>query len=107
MDVQGTGPNKAFGPASIDVKVGETVKVTLTNKSVVEDPNNPPFHGLRFGGADRQYGTSDDFVTDPPTLDPGQQGTAMIRFDSPGEFEFRDENLIPGVTPVTGKVIVR
>jgi uncharacterized cupredoxin-like copper-binding protein len=107
MDVQGTGPNTTFGPASIDVKAGETVKVTLTNKSVVEDPNNPPFHGLRFSGADRQYGTSDDFVTDPPTLDPGQQGTAMIRFDSPGEFEFRDENLIPGVTPVTGKVIVR
>jgi uncharacterized cupredoxin-like copper-binding protein len=107
MDVTGTGPTTAFAPSSIDVKAGETVKVTLTNKSAVEDKNNPPFHGLRFSGADRQYGTSDDFVTDPPTLDPGQTGTAVIRFDTPGEYEFRDEAPAKeGVAPATGKVVV-
>jgi len=107
IDVTGTGAGTAFSPASIDVKAGETVKVTLSDKSVVEDKNNPPFHGLRFSGADRQYGTSDDFVTDPPTLDPGQQGTAVIRFDAPGEFEFKDEAPVKeGVAPATGKVVV-
>jgi len=107
MDVTGTGASTVFSPASIDVKAGETVKVTLSNKSVVEDKNNPPFHGLRFNGADGQYGTSDDFVTDPPTLDPGQTGTAVIRFETPGEYEFKDEAPVKeGVTPSTGKVNV-
>jgi len=30
----------------------------------------------------------------------------IIRFDSPGEYEFRDENVVPSVAPVVGKVIV-
>jgi len=42
----------------------------------------------------------------PPTLGPGEEGTVVIRFDSPGEYEFRHENLVPSVKPVVGKVIV-
>ena len=102
MDVTGTAATTAFAPAAIEAKAGETVKVTLTNKSI----DTGAFHGLRFSGADRQYGTSDDFVTDPPTLDPGQQGTAVIRFDAPGEYEFKDEAPVEGVAPATGKVVV-
>ncbi|TMB68763.1 MAG: hypothetical protein E6J43_05730 [Chloroflexi bacterium] len=104
MDATGTAATTAFTPAAIDVKAGETVKVTLSNKSIDKTP--APFHGLRFSGADRQYGTSDDFVTNPPTLDPGQKGTAVIRFDTPGEYEFKDENTFEGVPPATGKVVV-
>jgi plastocyanin len=103
MDVTGADATTAFTPAAIEVKAGETVKVTLTNKSIEAGA----FHGVRFSGADRQYGTSDDFVTDPPTLDPGQKGTAVIRFDAPGEYEFKDEAPAKeGVAPATGKVVV-
>jgi uncharacterized cupredoxin-like copper-binding protein len=103
MDVTGVDATTAFSPTAIEVKAGETVKVTLTNSG----SGAGAFHGLRFSGPDRQYGTSDDFVTDPPTLDPGQTGTAVIRFDIPGEYEFRDEAPAKeGVAPATGKVVV-
>ena len=103
MDVTGTDATTAFTPAAIEVKAGETVKVTLTNKSA----ETGAFHGLRFSGSDRQYGTSDDFVTDPPTLDPGQKGTVVVRFDAPGDYEFKDEAPVKeGVPPVTGKIVV-
>ena len=80
--------------------------IVLSNRSRFEKQTFVPFHGLRFSGADRQYGTSDDYVTEPPTLGPGEEGTVVIRFDSPGEYEFRHENLVPSVKPVVGKVIV-
>jgi plastocyanin len=99
MTVTGSGTTTVFSPSSIEVKAGETVKVVLTNNS-----SEAAFHGLRFSGADRQYGTSDDFVL--PNLDPGVSGEVVIRFDAPGEYEFRDEQAIEGVAPVTGKVIV-
>jgi len=99
MEVTGSGETTVFTPASIDVKAGETVKVVLTNNS-----NEAAFHGLRSSGADRQYGTSDDFVL--PNIDPGVSGEVVIRFDAAGEYEFRDEQALEGVTPVTGKIIV-
>jgi plastocyanin len=99
MAVTGSGAETVFSPASIDVKAGETVKVVLTNNS-----SQAAFHGLRFSGADRVYGTSDDYVL--PNIDPGVSGDVIIQFDAPGEYEFRDEQAIEGVTPVTGKVIV-
>jgi plastocyanin len=106
MGVTGSGETTVFSPASIEVEAGETVRVKLTNNS-----SEAAFHGLRFSGADRQYGTSDDFVLpnlDPPSApgQPGQQGSVVIKFDAAGEYEFRDEQAIEGVTPVSGKVIV-
>jgi plastocyanin len=109
MSVTGSGAETVFTPATIDLKAGETVKIVLTNNSQVTqqgDQTIAPNHGMRFSGADRQYGTSDDFVL--PNIDPGQglSGEVTIRFDAPGEYEFRDEQALEGVTPVTGKVIV-
>jgi uncharacterized cupredoxin-like copper-binding protein len=71
---------------------------------LTNDASEAAFHGLRFSGADRQYGTSDDYVL--PNIDPRTSGEVVIRFDAPGEYEFRDEQAVEGVTPVTGKVIV-
>jgi plastocyanin len=99
MEVTGSGETTVYTPSSIDVKAGETVRVVLRNNS-----QEAAFHGLRFSGADREYGTSDDFVL--PNIDPGVEGSVVIRYDSPGEFEFRSEQQLEGVTPVTGKVIV-
>jgi plastocyanin len=99
MVVSGSGPTTVFSPSSIDLKAGETVKVVLTNNS-----NEAAFHGLRFSGADSQYGTSDDFVLS--NIDPGVSGELVIRFDAPGEYEFRTEQALEGVAPATGKVVV-
>jgi uncharacterized cupredoxin-like copper-binding protein len=99
MTVTGSGPTTVFSPASIDIKAGETVTVVLRNESP-----EAAFHGLRFSGADRVYGTSDDYVL--ANIEPGVSGELVIRFDAPGEYEFRDEQAIEGVAPVTGRVIV-
>jgi plastocyanin len=99
MTVSGSGEATVFTPSSIELGAGETVRVKLTNNST-----EAAFHGLRFNGADREYGTSDDYVL--PNVDPGITDSVVIRFDAPGEYEFRDEQAIEGVTPVTGKVIV-
>ncbi len=99
MEVTGSGETTAFSPASIDVKAGETVKVILKNNST-----EAAFHGLRFSGSDREYGTSDDYVLN--NIDPGGEDSVAIRYDTPGEYEFRDEQTIEGVAPATGKVIV-
>lgn len=99
MEVTGSGETTAFSPASVDLKAGETVKVVLKNSST-----EGAFHGLRFSGTDREYGTSDDFVLS--NIDPGVEDFVVIRYDTPGEYEFRSEQAVEGVTPVTGKVIV-
>ena len=99
MEVAGTGASTVFSPASIDLEAGETVRVKLTNNSA-----EAAFHGLRFSGTDREYGNSDDYVL--PNVDPGASDTVVVRYDTAGEYEFRDEQSIEGVTPVTGKVIV-
>ena len=99
MEVTGSGAETVFTPASINLEAGETVRVKLTNNST-----EAAFHGLRFSGADRTYGNSDDYVL--PNVDPGVSDTVVVRYDTAGEYEFRDEQSIEGVTPVTGKVIV-
>jgi plastocyanin len=99
MEVTGSGASAVFSPASVDLEAGETVRVKLTNKST-----EAAFHGLRFSGEDRTYGNSDDYVL--PNVDPGASDTVVIRYGTAGEYEFRDEQSIEGVTPVTGKVIV-
>jgi len=99
MVVSGSGPTTVFSPPSIDLKAGETVRVVLTNNS-----SEGAFHGLRFSGDDRQYGTSDDYVLS--NIDPGVSGEVVTRFDVPGAYEFRDEQALEGVSPMTGKVSV-
>ena len=98
MEVTGDPAAPAFSPASIDVSAGETVKVVLKNNVATG------FHGLRFAGPDATYGNSDDFVTESPTLDPGQSSFTIIRYDNTGQYEFRDE--AASDTPITGKVVV-
>jgi plastocyanin len=110
LSVTGSGDATAFSPATLEVQANEIVKVVLSNDSEPElvngQPTGLPFHGVRFSGTDKLYGTSDDFVVEPATLHPGETGTAVIRFETAGEFEFRDEAATEGVTPATGKITV-
>jgi len=78
------------------------VKVVVKNTSA----DAAVLHGFRSSGPDKEYGTSDDYVSELPTLHAGEEGIAVIRFEQPGEYEFRDEGEIEGVTPVTGKITV-
>ncbi len=96
LTITGNENTTAFTPGSLQVKSGETVKVTLINDSEVS-------HGLRFAGSDGEYETGDDFVAVPEGVDPakpeedvgdvilpGARGFVIVRFDDAGQVEFKD-----------------
>lgn len=93
----GSESSTKFEPASIEVNTSETVKVIVKNAGKIS-------HGFRAQGDDGQYGTSDDYVSNPDVIKPGEQGVAVVRFDTGGAtLEFRDETL----NQVTGTISVK
>ena len=88
-------PSTRFDPNRAQVNAGDVVKLVLKNNGSIS-------HGFRIRGVDGEYDTSDDFVVtpdgeDPATtagiLQPGAQGFVIIRVDTAGEIEFRDDTL--------------
>ncbi len=92
----GTEPGTSFSPAAIEVSAGETVKLAVKNTGTFS-------HAVRVAGADGQYDTSDDYVSDPEFIEPGAEGAVIIRFDTPGQVEFKE----PGVAAATGTITVK
>jgi plastocyanin len=91
----GTDAGTRFEPNRIAVNAGEVVNLVIRNTGAIS-------HGFRVRGADGEYNTADDFVVtpdgeDPETtggiLQPGAQGSAIIRLDNQSEVEFRDDTL--------------
>jgi plastocyanin len=108
IEVSGNETATAFTPDTLEVGVGETVRINVRNVSDVS-------HGLRVAGPDREYDTADDFVVIPIPLEgqsqaergdilqPGQDGFVVVRFDAEGNYEFRD----PTAITATGTIRVR
>lgn len=92
----GSESSTKFDPASLEMNTGETVKVVIKNTGQIS-------HGFRAKGDDGQYDTSDDYVSNPDVIKPGEQGVAVVRFDTAGTVEFRDETL----NQVTGTITVK
>lgn len=92
----GTESGSRFETTSIDVTSGETVKMVIKNTGQIS-------HGFRVQGDDGQFGTTDDYVSNPDVIKPGEQGVAVVRLDTAGTVAFRDETL----NQVTGSIIVR
>ena len=102
----GTDIGTKFEPNSVEVNQGEIVKIVVKNAS------EKISHGFRVSGADNVYENSDDFVVTPDgedaeasagILQPGAQGSVIVRLDVAGEVEFRDDTL----QDKTGTIIVR
>jgi hypothetical protein len=85
-----------FQPDHIEVSAGETVKIVVRNTGTLS-------HGFRVAGDDGEYASSDDFVSVPDIILPGDEGYVIVRLDNVGEVEFRDDSLV-GV--VTGVIVV-
>lgn len=72
-----------FDPATVSVTGGEAVRFLITNDGAA-------IHNVRIAGADRQYNTADDAVSDPPLLNAGE--SAVLEWLAPslgGTFAFR------------------
>ena len=90
----------AFKPASIELRPGETVKITLKNSGSIS-------HEVRVAGADGKYDTSDDFVStsadSADIIKPGEEGFLVVRLDDEGEYEFQD----PTSPNAQGTIVVK
>ncbi len=71
-----------FDPDSLTVVSGEETTISLTNEGAA-------IHNLRIAGADGDYDTSDDVVSDPDTIRGGQSGTIVWTPEAPGDVDFR------------------
>jgi plastocyanin len=65
-----------FEPADLTVKAGESVTINLTNDGVA-------IHNMRISGADGQYNTDDDAVSDPQVVNAGS--TAVVSWTAPAQ----------------------
>jgi DNA-binding CsgD family transcriptional regulator/plastocyanin len=92
----GTDASPLFEPARIEVQAGETVKIVVRNQGTLS-------HVIRVAGDDGNYVSSDDFVSVPEIIPPGDEGYAVVRLDTPGEVPFRDDTL----GGVSGVIVVR
>ncbi len=101
IDVTDTDPgaDSAFSLTDIELTTGEAVKLVITNTGTVS-------HGLEAAGADDDFESEDDnFVSQPSTVDAGEQATAIVRFNDPGTFRFHDttfSDVATGTFTVTG-----
>jgi len=66
---------------TLSVKVGQAVKVNLTNKGVA-------IHNMRTAGEDGNYNSGDDDVSDPNPVPAGATATLEFTFDKAGTFPY-------------------
>jgi plastocyanin len=95
LEITGAEGDAAFVPDSIQLKPGETVKLLVSNTGSIS-------HSVRVEGADGVYETSDDFVSEPEIIQPGEDGFLIVRLDEEGEFEFQD----PSAPRAIGTIVV-
>ncbi len=98
LEITGAEGDAAFVPDSIQLGPGETVKLLVRNTGSIS-------HSVRVAGADGVYETSDDFVSEPEIIQPGEEGFLIVRLDEEGEFKFQDPTapLAVGTIVVTGE----
>ncbi len=95
LEVTGAEGDAAFVPDSIELKPGETVKLLVSNTGSIS-------HSVRVAGADGEYETGDDFVSEPEIIQPGEEGFLIVRLDEEGEFKFKD----PTAPRAIGTIVV-
>jgi len=78
----GQNVNTRYVPNAITGQAGEVIEILVTNVGSVA-------HNLRFPGSDGEYNTRDDWLVEPGTLQPGETGRVVVKFDEPDSYPFR------------------
>ncbi|HWO93415.1 MAG TPA: cupredoxin domain-containing protein [Dehalococcoidia bacterium] len=77
-----TMADNSFDPDEIVVPAGQEFTIALTNEGQA-------VHNMRIAGADGEYDTDDDIVSEPDTIRPGEDGELMGSIAQAGTMEFR------------------
>jgi plastocyanin len=80
-DDQGQATNPTFSVTTITGNAGEIIEIDVNNIGSVA-------HNLNVAGLDGEYGSRDDWVTDPQSIAPGESGKVLVKFNDPGTYPF-------------------
>lgn len=80
-DDEGQATNPTFSVTSITGNAGDIIQIDLKNNGSVA-------HNLALAGLDGEYGTPDDWITTPQTVQPGETGTVLVKFNDPGTYPY-------------------
>ena len=69
---------------SLAIAAGQTVTIQLTN-------SGSAIHNMRTSGADGEFDSDDDVVSDPDVIPGGGSGTATVSFTEAGTYEYQCE----------------
>ena len=61
-------------------------KVTVFNGNPGGAGNGTP--NLNFAGLDGEYGSRDDWTTTPQSIQPGESGKVLVKFNEPGTYPY-------------------
>jgi plastocyanin len=82
-EVAVTMEDNTFDPDEITVPAGQEITFALTNDGAA-------IHNMRIAGADNEYDSDDDAVSDPELVNAGDQATLTWQSPAtPGEVDFR------------------
>ncbi len=86
IELAGNADTAQFIPATLQGKAGAIIEIIAKNTGTVA-------HNVRVSGPNKTFEPdeprSDDFVTDPITVQPGEQGRILLKLDTPGAYPFR------------------
>lgn len=86
IELAGNADTAQFIPATLQGKAGAVIEILAKNTGTVA-------HNVRVSGPNKTFEPdeprSDDFVTDPITVQPGQEGRVLLKLDTPGNYPFR------------------
>lgn len=82
LEAGGSDVDAYFNPKRLNGPAGEAIEILIENVGSLS-------HNLTIAGADGQYDTSDDWVSDPVLITPGDEGRLVVKLDDPGTYAFR------------------
>jgi len=96
-DDDGQNINPRFTPNNFVAKAGQVFQIDVTNDGSV-------FHNVTIDGGDGDFGTNDDWVSNPLSFGAGEKAKVLAKFDKPGTYNF-ECNLHAGIQVGTITVI--
>jgi uncharacterized cupredoxin-like copper-binding protein len=82
VEAGGSDVDAFFLPENITGPAGEAFEIVVTNTGSLS-------HNLTIAGVDGEYDTSDDWMTDPLLMTPGEQGSVVVLLEEAGTYVFR------------------
>lgn len=82
MEAGGSDIDAYFNPTTLTAPAGEAVEIIVQNTGTLT-------HNVTVAGVDGEYSTSDDWVSQPELILPGEDGRLVVKIDGPGAYPFR------------------